>query len=106
MRQITSPKNLCARTISGGASCSSVNFPAHRMKYNKVCGQAIGYQRGSTDGFIGPKDINSYYVDGMSITYGSPRKHIWTYAVGVSDDHNYNGKYTCPCVKYPGRAPP
>ena len=106
MRQITSPKNLCARTTSGGASCSSVTFPAHRMKYNKVCGQAIGYQRGSPDGCHGPKDINSYYVDGMSITYGSPRKHIWTYAVGLSDDQNYNGNYNCPCAKYPGPAPP
>ena len=58
------------------------------------------------DAFQGPRDINSYYVDGMSITYGSPRKHIWTYAVGLSDDHNYNGVYNCPCAKYPGTAPP
>ena len=105
MRQITSPKNLCARTTSGGASCSSVTFSTHGMKYNKVCGQAIGYQRGSPDSFIGPDDINSYYVDGMSITYGSPRKHIWTYAVGLSDDYNYPN-LNCPCAKYPGPALP
>ena len=58
------------------------------------------------DAFHGPKDINFYYVDGMSITYGSPRKHIRTYAVGLSDDHSYNGGNNCPCAKYPGRAPP
>ena len=104
MRQITSPKKLCARTTSSGASCSSVTFSAHRIEYSKVCGQAIGYQRGSTDSFIVPKDINSYYVDGMSITYGSPRKHIWTYAVGLSDDYNYPN-LNCPCAKYPGLAP-
>ena len=57
------------------------------------------------DGFEGPKDINSYYVDGMSITYGSPRKHVWTYAVGLSDDYNYP-TYNCPCAKVPGPAPP
>ena len=106
LRQITFPNNLCARTTSGAASCSSVTFSTHGMKYHKVCGQAVGYQKGSPDGFQPPDDINSYYVDGMSITYGSPRKHIWTYAVGISDDHNYNGNYNCPCAKYPGPAPP
>ena len=44
------------------------------------------------DAFHEPNDINSYYVDGLSITYWSPRKHLWAYAVGLSDDHNYNGK--------------
>ena len=105
MRQITSPKSLCTRTTSSGPSCSSVTFSTHGMKYNKVCGQAIGYQGGSTDAFHGPEDINSYYVDGMSITYGSPRKHIWTYAARASDDSIYRS-YNCPCAKYPGPAPP
>ena len=76
----------------------------HGMKYNKVCGQAVGYQKGSPDSFQPPDDINSYYVDGMSITYGSPRKHIWTYAVGISDDYNYPS-YNCPCAKHPGPVP-
>ena len=105
LRLITSPKKLCTRTTSGGASCSSVTFSTHGMKYNKVCGQAVGYQKGSPDGFEPPDDINSYYVDGMSITYGSPRKHIWTYAVGLSDDYNYPS-YNCPCAKHPGPSPP
>ena len=26
------------------------------------------------------------YVDGVSITHGSPRTHIWTYAAGASDN--------------------
>ena len=49
----------------------------------------------------------SHYVDGVSITYGTPRRHIWTYASGLSDDgNNNNGVYNCPCAKYPGDAPP
>ena len=32
--------------------------------------------------------------------------HIWTYAYGLSDDHNDNGAYNCPCAKSPGAAPP
>ena len=31
------------------------------------------------------QDINGYYVDGISITQGQPRKHLWTYAVGHSE---------------------
>jgi hypothetical protein len=100
---ITSPKQLCRRSINVG--CSSVTFPTEGLRYSKICGQAVGYQYASMDTFAGPKDINSYYVDGMSITYGSPRKHVWTYAVGLSDDYNYP-TYNCPCAKVPGPAPP
>ena len=103
LRQITSPKNLCARVDTGGGSCSSVTFPTFRLKYNKVCGQAVGYQKASADGFAGPDSIDSQYTDGMSITYGSPRKHIWTYCAGISDNA---GGPTCPCAKNPGPSPP
>ena len=46
----------------------------------------VGYQHGTPDPVdhtIGPghNNINSYYVDGISLTRGSPRQHIhsWTY---------------------------
>ena len=103
--EISSPKKACIRADGSRGSCSSVNLPAHGLKYNKVCGQAVAYAKGSPDSFHGPKDLNSYYVDGISITYGSPKKHIWTYAAGLSDDYNYILD-NCPCAKYPGRAPP
>ena len=45
------------------------------------------------------------YVDGISITSGNPRKHVWTYAVGLSDDYNYL-QFNCPCAKTPGQDPP
>ena len=109
LRQITSPKKLCARIASNRGSCSSVTFPTHGMKFNKICGQAVGYQKGSTDAFhkypTGRDSINSYYLEGVSITYGNPRKHIWSYAAGLSDDGNYP-TFNCPCAEYPGPAPP
>ena len=49
--------------------------------------------------------INRAYVDGISITIGSPRKHVWTYAIGISRDHNYPDA-NCPCHKYSGPQPP
>ena len=41
----------------------------------------------------------------MSITLGNPRKHVWTYAVGASDDYN-NQHSNCPCAATPGPDPP
>ena len=45
------------------------------------------------------KTVNGVYVDGVSITLGDPRKHVWTYAVGVSDDFNYEYG-NCPCANH------
>ena len=42
----------------------------------------------------------------MSITLGSPRKHVWTYAVSLSDDSALNNQSNCLCAKHPGRDPP
>ena len=42
------------------------------------------------------------YLDGISITYGSPRKHIWSYGVGFSEDvvHDHHKIISCPCSKH------
>ena len=103
LRQINTPAKLCGRT---GKGCSRVRFSADGIRYSKVCGQARGYQYYTTNAFrdSGSKDINSHYVDGIGITYGSPRQHLWTYAAGLSDDFDYVSN--CPCAKNPGRAPP
>ena len=105
LRQINTPAKLCGRTAAG---CSGIIYPTEGIRYSKVCGQARGYQYYSPDGFVtGVTDINSHYVDGIAITYGNPRQHLWTYATGLSDDDNYaSGVLNCPCAKYPGRAPP
>ena len=106
LRKIDAPINLCGRKAGG---CSGVTFPTEGVRYSKVCGQARGYQYYSPDAFgHGYTDINSYYVDGIAITYGTaPRNHIWTYAAGLSDDGNYaGGVLNCPCAKIPGKDPP
>ena len=30
--------------------------------------------------------INGFYMDGVSITHGSPRNHIWSYVGGVNEN--------------------
>ena len=75
------------------------------MSYQRVCGRARGYQKGKTDAFLAGGNIDDSYVDGLSITHGSPRQHIWTYAVGVAEHTGHNPS-RCPCAASPGSAPP
>ena len=110
LETVSSPRS-CSR--AGDAGCSSVNYTTFGINYAQVCGRAIGYQRSTADGFYGyaglGKDIDSPYVDGLSITYGSPRHHLWTYAVGnaESGDADRPGSgITCPCAPVSGAQPP
>ena len=104
LRQINTPAKLCGRLTAPG--CSGVTYPTEGIRYSKVCGQARGYQYVSPDAFAhSSNNINTAYVEGIALTYGSPRHHLWTYAAGLSDDYN-NGIYNCPCAKYPGKDPP
>ena len=40
--------------------------------------------------------IEGAYVAGVSLTHGSPRQHIWTFAAGLSEDFPTRGD-ACPC---------
>ena len=84
LRTLTSPKRMCVQQQTA-AGCTSVEYPTLGVPFTHVCGQAIGYQHASVDGLDAvrtTKTINNPYVDGLSITYGSPRRHVWTYAAG------------------------
>jgi hypothetical protein len=65
-----------------------------------VCGRIIGYQIGSTNVFHGQQlSIDEPYVDGVSMTYGMPRRHIWTFAVGISEMIAIGAEtLSCPCA--------
>ena len=79
----------CGRAGSGGASCTSQSFTSLGLNYSAICGKVIGYQYRSTDASVSG-NINSHYVDGISITRGSPRQHVWTLVSGWSDSYNIN----------------
>ena len=81
LHTIASPRS-CSH--AGGAGCSSVYFSTFDVPYTEVCGRAIGYQYRSTDAFH-DHDIDDSYVDGLSITYDTPRHHLWTYAAGFTE---------------------
>ena len=103
-QKITNPRKLCLGLSSAG--CASANFHVKGISYENICGQAKAYQKGSPDAFETKiQSIDGIYVDGVSITLGSPRKHVWTYAAGLSDDHDYKA-HNCPCATIPGPSPP
>ena len=101
---------MCTRSHTIKVGCSSVIFPTHGVRYTKVCGRARGYQYYAPPTFYnfhysGQTTLDSAYVSGLSVTYGSPRSHIWTFAAGYSKDYGYY--YNCPCSSpNPGLAAP
>ena len=112
------PQGLTQTTLSGltlcgrnGLGCQSTVFSTLRLNYSQVCGQLRGYQRATPDGFFPyyanpSQTIDSVYVDGVSITYGSaPRKHIWTYVTGLNLMY-LNPQEHCPCNNGNSVAPP
>ena len=79
-------------------------IPIGGQSYTEVHGRMIAYQYASPDAFnVGSPGINGPYVDGISITYGSPRKHVWTLGAGVYSYRNHGS--TCPGTGY-GRPQP
>ena len=96
----------CGRSSSVG-SCVALKLLADDISYSQVCGRVVGYQYASTDavdstiGTGAHNDINSYYVDGVSITRGFSRQHVWTLMAGLHEASYYHrvndGRYNCPC---------
>ena len=85
----------------GSIGCTSITFTSGGQNYRAVCGVAEAYAYGSLDAFgylhFSFQTINQAYVDGLSITHGSPRQHLFTYAAALT----MGG---CPCKG--GRSPP
>lgn len=109
LRLITSPKRLCGRP--GPRGCVSVTYNTLGIPYSKVCGRVIGYQDKSPDGFIryiiSRTSIDQVYADGVSITHGSPRQHIWTFVCAHSERTTVYHRETCPCISgFTGTVPP
>ena len=95
----TSGVRYCERVTTGGG-CEEQIFQTNGLNFDSVCGRVTGIQIGSADVFRGPNDINMPYVDGVSLTYGNPRQHIWTF-VGY-----YSALYPeCPCSTGSTRTP-
>ena len=104
------PEPTCVLDIDPRTgNCSSNSYTSHGLNYSHVCGMIRAYQFKTPDAFghDGRQmhlNISSNYVDGVSLTHGVPhsRKHIWTFAAGLSGRSilycirvKYQRKYSC-----------
>ena len=93
----------CGRPVTNSGSCVSVQFPSNGISYSEVCGRVVGYQYASPDavhsGFTpNHNNLNGDYIDGVSITRGSPRQHVWSLIAGVTQLKSEASRYfSCPC---------
>ena len=96
-------KRFCIRDTNS-AGCRSVIYNSFGFTYSQICGRVRGYSFATTDGFHYNVPLNGSYADGVSITYGTPPTHIWTYASGHQETGNH--ELNCPCNTPPGTSPP
>ena len=98
----TSGVRACGRPTSSSdidGSCLAVYYFTGRQ-YSRVCGRVVGYQVASPDAF------RENHLDGITITHGAQRYHIWSYVAGLTEgSSNYRGS-NCPCSTVPGNEPP
>ena len=109
--EITEPVRTCGRanqTLSHPANpamlggCSSAKFSTSGISYTHVCGRILGYQFGSPDAFH--PHLRSYYTriedpyfDGVVVTHGTDKEHIWTFAASASESDSSISD-ACPCT--------
>ena len=86
----TTEERVCRGSEDSG--CSSANF-------SHIFNRIYGYQKGRTWGFSSyyssAHNIDEHYLDGLSITLGNPRQHIWSYGTGVSKTSYINRAFNC-----------
>ena len=113
-------RHLCDRTSrdtntdpDDQPSCNSTIFPINGVQYSRVCGKIKAYQFYAVNAFSwyavrgsSQTTVDVPYVDGISLTYGSPRKHIWSFAVGIQEPSSVHATSRCPCAGAIGTVPP
>jgi len=76
---LTLENNSCRCYTPG---CSSVYSNYSYNAYTHICGTVSAFGRDSPEGFnYNTRSIDKSYVDGVSITHGKSRNHVWTYAI-------------------------
>ena len=98
----TTTRRFCAKRQSDDEICQSAFFSVSGGEYSKVCGTIVGYSHGVQAAFAkNVNDIDSdFHVNGISVTHGNPRQHIWTLAIGAVESAiglGFATIGTCPC---------
>ena len=95
---IASGVRACGRPIT--SKCPATTYFTG-YQYSRICGRVIGYQVANPNGF---RTSNEFGLDGVSITYGTQRNHVWSYVAGLSEMRNSSS--VCPCSSQLAEMPP
>ena len=93
---------FCTRSNTA-AGYTGMDTDNYGHNYTQVCGFVRGYAFHTPDAFgitgrSSSEPLSGNYVDGVSITYGTPPNHLWTYAAGLTEEAEYISiKCACPC---------
>ena len=91
------PFGLALKTYSPGLrscgratdtpGCWSTFYNTGGSQYSRVCGRGQGLHFGAPSAFVNRVGLDSYYVEGVSLTHGQSgsRTHIWTFANGIAE---------------------
>ena len=61
---ITTPRSLCQGSDVG---CSLAHFYTNEIPYEHICGQVVGYQKGSTDAFVASQIVSPTFVSDKTL---------------------------------------
>ena len=94
-------KRTCGRATDGINICDSATFPVRGGEYTRICGRIRAYQWGRPEAFVlshirRVTTIDGVYAEGVSLTHGTPRNHIWTFAAGATENFLFT-THSCPC---------
>ena len=100
IRLVVDGKSYCIHHASG---CDSVFFNVLGMNYSEICGRIVAKQYGNMNAFGDASTtatVDNAYAEGILITRGSPRQHVWTYAVAdvANPSPGYTDDDTCVCT--------
>ena len=100
---ITTPVRACGRQNENAHVCDSVTYSVDNLAYSSVCGKIIAIQMGVASAFYPAisynTNIENAYLSGISLTHGSPREHIYTFAAAnVQQSPVYNPLLNCACT--------
>ena len=96
-------KRLCRRNVVAG--CTSIFFPTYHFPYTRVCGRVRAYQEGTADAFLQYRGrtsltVDDDFLDGVTISVGYPRTHIWSFAAANSEGGlGADSTSSCPCAR-------
>jgi hypothetical protein len=103
------PAGLSAVTVAHGPKACEMSGSALQVPFSvtpprpweELRVTVVAFQFGPIDAFAstaGSPQIDDSYVDGISLTVGQPRQHLFTWAVGMNDLRGSTQAGRCPCA--------